>query len=158
MDSKEFRQRIVPLYRPMYAVAVKIIGNADDASDVVQEAMEHLWEKRELLDGVRSMEAYAMTVLRRCAIDAIRRDSPTVTLDAVADPPSCDAAEDGVEALMSIIDSLPPGQRTVIRLTALDGRDVEEVAALTGYTKDNVRQLLSLSRKKIKEIYTKLIK
>ena len=47
MGEKEFRQKVLPLQRMMYALALKIGLPPDDAADAVQETMLKLWRGRE---------------------------------------------------------------------------------------------------------------
>lgn len=44
MTATEFKKQLLPHYRRMYAVAMTMLHNSDDASDMVQEAFTKLWE------------------------------------------------------------------------------------------------------------------
>lgn len=44
MTSGEFKDRVLPCYRQMYATAFAILRNPDDASDAVQDAISVLWQ------------------------------------------------------------------------------------------------------------------
>lgn len=156
MDPEQFRTAIVPLYRQMYAAAAAILGDRDEAADAVQDAMEKLWEARDTLDSILSPPAYCMTVLRRVAIDRIRRRRPTEQISAVSEPPvPPDDTDDIPELIDRIIATLPPNQQLVIRLNAFDGHSTDEIAARTGLSNDNIRQLISRARKRIRELYQK---
>ncbi|MDE6027304.1 MAG: RNA polymerase subunit sigma-70, partial [Muribaculaceae bacterium] len=47
MEEKEFRQKVMPLQRMMYALALKLGLPPDDAADAVQETQLRLWRGRE---------------------------------------------------------------------------------------------------------------
>ncbi|MDO4318965.1 MAG: sigma-70 family RNA polymerase sigma factor [Bacteroidales bacterium] len=157
MDPTTFRNSIVPLYKPMFAAAAAILGDRDEAADAVQDAMERLWQARESLDAIQSLPAYCMTVLRRVAIDRIRRRRQTEPIDNIpetAAPPDNTARETSA-IIDRIIATLPSNQQTVIRLSAFEQKSNDEIAVLTGLSNDNVRQLLSRARRRIKELYKK---
>lgn len=71
--------------------------------------------------------------------------------------PPDDAADaeyrDTRAAIERLIDSLPEGQRTAIRLSSFGGLDNNEIAATTGLSEANVRQLLSRGRRKLRELW-----
>ena len=51
-----------------------------------------------------------------------------------------------------LIDTLPPGQRDAIRMSGFGGLDNSEIAEATGQTENNVRQLLSRGRRRLREL------
>lgn len=156
MDAREFESEILPLYRQMFAVAMSVTGHRDDAADAVQNAMASLWRMRRTLSTVDSPKAYAMATLRRAAIDIVRSRKPT---EEVTDhlTTGLDVVDIDESALIGrIIDTLPPAQQIAIRLTAFDGRSIDEVAELMGITLVNVRQLLSRGRRRVRALYLKL--
>ncbi len=157
MDAEQFRITVVPLYKGMFAAAIAILGNSDDAADAVQEAMIKLWNSRNKLDRLQSLEAYAFTTLRRTSLDILRQRQIKMDLspNEHLEPPGDVVAD--VEAIAKIIESLPPNYKQVIKLNAYDGHSPEEIAKITGLSLSNIRQLLSRGRRKIKELYTKFM-
>lgn len=156
MDARKFHKTIVPLYRELFVAAVAIVGNRDEAADIVQDTMVKLWNNRDNLEETLSPRAFAIATLRNTAIDALRKRPRTQQDDDLSEltiPPD-DGAD--VEALTCIIDSLPARQRQVIILSAIEGQSPEEIVKSTGLSAENVRQLLCRGRRKIKELYNKL--
>lgn len=152
-----FTERFMPLYPKLYYVAAAILGTASgEAADAVQEAMVKIWKSGEKMASIDNPESYAIAILRTTAIDVMRRrrfsDSLDCVPETVADPPP---DPDSAAFLERIISTLPATQQEVIRLSAFDDLSNDEIAAITGHTAANVRQLLSRGRKKIKELYSK---
>ena len=152
-----FKERFLPLYPRLYAVAAAILGSATgEAADVVQEAMVRIWQSGEAMAKVDRPEPYAVAVVRAKAIDLLRSRHRQCPLDSAAEL-SADYGPDlsTAEFIHRIIDTLPASQREVVRLSAFNNMSTNEICDVTGLSQSNVRQLLSRGRKKIKELYTK---
>lgn len=158
MTEKEFRQRVMPLQRLMYGLALKMGMPPDDAADVVQETEIKLWRHRvDIPDDEGALRMYSLSTLRRECITMMRRRKQAVTLDEVAEfkaPEERASTEyrDTRHRIEVLIDSLPPGQSKVVRLSSFGGLDNAEIAEATGMTEANVRQLLSRGRRKLREL------
>lgn len=152
-----FNERFLPLYPRLYSVAAAILDpSTGEASDAVQETMVKIWKSGASMATVEQPEAYAVKVLRTTAIDMLCRRHYADSIDEVPEIDSDSPPDpDSVEFLERIIDTLPSTQQEVIRLSAFSNLPNDEIAALTGQTAVNVRQLLSRGRKKIKELYNK---
>lgn len=57
MPASLFKQLLLPLYPRLQRVALRLLGNAEDAEDMVQEVYLKLWSKRDTLPEVKDMEA-----------------------------------------------------------------------------------------------------
>jgi RNA polymerase sigma-70 factor (ECF subfamily) len=66
-----------------------------------------------------------------------------------------DAASD-LNAVLQLIDKLPPDQQTVLRLRTIDGLEIEQIQELTRFSRENIYTLLSRARKSLKELTAKL--
>jgi RNA polymerase sigma factor (sigma-70 family) len=106
----------------------------DDVDDVVQAAFVDLWRTRARYDPGRSVEAWALAIARRRAIDHLRaRPRPAVPLARVAEPPGDDGREiaariaDAAE-LRGALSELPSAQREAIELAYYAGLSQREIA------------------------------
>ena len=45
MDAASFKQQFLPCHAKLYRVAFRLMGNVQDAEDMVQEAYLKLWKK-----------------------------------------------------------------------------------------------------------------
>ncbi len=162
MTGAEFEAHILPCHRKMYATAMVITGDGDEASDLVQEAFARLWEKRGEIPDPENPEGYCVTVVKRMSIDRLRRRKtmPQVPIEEVT-PPSDTAPErmldaaDELKRLTSLMERLPASQREVLRLSAVAGMDNAEIEKATGLTSVNVRALLSRGRRQLKKLFEK---
>lgn len=79
MTEKEFRQRVLPLQRLMYGLALKMGMPPDDAADVVQETQIKLWRHRvDIPDDDGALRMYSLSTLRRECITMMRRRKPSM--------------------------------------------------------------------------------
>lgn len=163
MTSQEFKSTILAQYRRMYAAALAMLADSDDASDAVQDTVAKLWERRTSLGDISSPQAFCIKAVRNTCIDRIRaREEANVPITAdFMHPQAPEHADDTASLHMSqalverAIESLPEAQRRVIRLSVYSCCSNDEIAAQTGFSDSNVRQLLSRARKSIRNLLLK---
>ena len=164
MPASLFKQLLLPLYPRLQRVALRMLGNVEDAEDMVQEVYMKLWGKREELPDVQNMEAYCVALTKNMCIDRLRLaevdrvdvgDVP-LSLAAADDVASQLERQDAVEQVMLIIETLPEKQQQVITVRDIRDCTFEEIEEQTGLTAVNVRALLSRARKTIRERFKRV--
>lgn len=164
MPASLFKQLLLPLYPRLQRVALRMLGNVEDAEDMVQEVYMKLWGKREELPDVQNMEAYCVALTKNMCIDRLRLaevdrvdvDDVPLSLAAADDVASQLERQDAVEQVKLIIETLPEKQQQVITLRDIRECTFEEIEEQTGLTAVNVRALLSRARKTIRERFKRV--
>lgn len=164
MPASLFKQLLLPLYPRLQRVALRMLGNVEDAEDMVQEVYMKLWGKREELPDVQNMEAYCVALTKNMCIDRLRLaevdrvdvDDVPLSLAAADDVVSQLERQDAVEQVKLIIETLPEKQQQVITLRDIRDCTFEEIEEQTGLTAVNVRALLSRARKTIRERFKRV--
>ena len=164
MPSSLFKQLLLPLYPRLQRVALRLLGNVEDAEDMVQEVYMKLWSKRDALPDVKEVEAYCVTLTKNMCIDRLRMaevekedvDEVPIMLAETDDVEAQVERRDAVELVKQIIGTLPEHQQQVITLRDMEDCSFEEIVEQTGLTAVNIRMLLSRARKTIRERYKKL--
>ena len=159
MPASLFKQLLLPLYPRLHRVALRLLGNVEDAEDMVQEVYMKLWSKRDALPEVKHVEAYCVTLPKNMCVDRLRLaeveevDVETMTLPIAATDDVARRIEerDTVEHVKAFVVTLPENQQRVITLRDMEERSFEEIEQMTGLTAVNVRALLSRARKAIRE-------
>lgn len=155
MDARTFKRLILPCYGRMYNLAFRMSdGDKDFAGDVVQECIAYMWERRESLYTSFPVSLCLTAVRNRC-ISRLRASAQFSSLEEAADVPDpgeCDSDTDRVHVSLRL---LPDRQREVM-LMSMRGFSPAEIAAETTLSPDNVRQLLSRGRRRLKEILSEL--
>lgn len=164
MPASLFKQLLLPLYPRLQRVALRMLGNVEDAEDMVQEVYMKLWDRREELPDVQNMEAYCVALTKNMCIDRLRLaevdrvdvDDVPLSLAAADDVASQLERQDAVEQVKLIIETLPEKQQQVITLRDIRDCTFEEIEEQTGLTAVNVRALLSRARKTIRERFKRV--
>ncbi len=168
MDSKDFKERFMAFYPKLYRIAYRIVDDAAEAEDVVQEVYAKLWHDRNSLYDVKNPEAYCTTVLKNAALQHIRNRHNTDFLsiddgfervtDETYQPAETLESREKLNDVIKIMEHLPPQQREVLRLRAISGLSMQDIEKATGLSDSNIRSLLSRARKRLKDTYNKLTK
>ena len=132
-------------------LAKRYLKDADEAEDVVQDALLKLWQMHTELRC--PMQPMAMVVTRNLSIDRLRRQHRKEPLGQIAeDEPQ---ADERTERILSIIETLPTMQQTILRLRHLEEMEMKELAEFTRSTEVAVRKALSRARMAVRQQYLK---
>lgn len=160
ITAEIFKSQALPCASDMWRVAVRMLHDADDAADVVQEAFANVWEHRgKHVDHIR-IRSYLLTAVRNLCLDRLRRNRECRISDSVADtmlaPDDVHAGIEGrqhLQMLDEMMQTLSPDCARVIRLNAYNGLSAPEIADITGFSYDKVRALLSRGRRRLREMF-----
>lgn len=141
-------------------VAYAILGSHVEAEDVVSDCWLKLVDAHRR-EAIVDVDAWATVAVARRALDVlrsarVRRETyvgpwlPEPVLGAPADPADRVTLDDSVSfALLVVLETLSPAERTAWVLHDLFGLPFAEVAAAVGRTPDAVRQLASRARRHV---------
>lgn len=163
MTTEEFKSEVLPVKDKLYRFALRLLGDMEDARDIVQEIFLRLWTKRETLSEYRSIEAYAMTMTRNLCLDKLKSAAArNEGLDESRDMPehrtpySMTELSDNINIVREAMSKLPEQQKTIIHMRDVEGCDFDEIADVTGLSLNNVRVCLSRARKQIRDTLIKI--
>ena len=160
-DTKAFELLLARHTRFAGAVAMGVVGDYHAAMDVVQESFVKVLAGIASLENPERFKGWLRNVVRRTAIDALRRRkvagrsaAPLPGQDSDSAPlPGNDPAPDDLVAQAELreqvrdeIASLPDTQREVVMLKYLDGLSYEEIATVCGLTVGTVESRLFRAR------------
>ena len=142
----------------LFAIARRVLGNAADADDVVQDAWMR-WVQTDR-STVRDPAAFLATTTTRLALNVgqsarVRRETAFAPqlLDAVdsgADPALGAEQRHALEpALSAILETLSPGERAVYVLREGFDYPHRRIAKVLGLTEANARQLATRARRHV---------
>lgn len=164
MPVRDFKTEVLPISNKLLRMARQILQNEEEAKDVLQDVFLKLWQKREELEKVDNLEAFAVRMTRNRCLDVIR-SRRTVSMEVVKknEKPEEDSSDtDHLEnsemsgLVKKIIGGLPDLQRTIIQLRDIEQMEYEEIAEATDMNVNTIRVNLSRARKKVRDEILKI--
>jgi RNA polymerase sigma-70 factor (ECF subfamily) len=155
--------------RIAFSLILRIVGNREDAEDVLTDVFWQVWQQSPRYDAARGKPiAWVLTIARTRAIDCIRsknrQQSKTEELDASTNPPAAPAPSpsepdafvlaDTRHAVQEALQTLPEAQRIVLEMAYFQGMSHTEIATALGQplgtVKDRIRNGMLHLRKRLK--------
>lgn len=139
----------------LYRVAYRLIGNAHDAEDVLQDTFRSAWTSRDLYDSSRSERAWLLAILRRRVADHWRRreqrESPAAELPHPAIDPHDPFHDELSAAMQQALARLPAELRETLLLVVVGELTHQEAADLQGVPLGTVLSRVSRGRGRLRE-------
>lgn len=133
----------------LYRAALAILGDPQEAEDVVQDTFLRLWEKAPIFESPAHERAWLLKVAVNGCKSRLRSPWHRRTAPLLDSYPAADPEE---QAVLEVIQSLPPKDRTVLHLYYYEGYQTAEIAAMTGWREGTVRSRLARARDRLREL------
>lgn len=149
--TEPFSAAVAEWREPLTRYATRILGDRDQARDVVQDTFLRLHESGHEVPRA-ALERWLFRVCRNRALDVLRRERRAVGLEAAGDlsvEPSGERARTLVE-LGELLDDLPDDKREVMALRYRDGHSYRQISEQTGLTVSHVGTILHQATKTLK--------
>jgi RNA polymerase sigma-70 factor (ECF subfamily) len=143
----------------LLAIAIRMLGTADEAEDAVQEAWLH-FDRRDAT-GVENLAGWLTTVLARVCLDRLRSrsarredlggiDLASAVVDDRPGPEEQAVLADSVGAAMLVVlDLLSPSERVAFVLHDVFAVPFDQVGTVIGRAPEAARQLASRARRRV---------
>jgi RNA polymerase sigma-70 factor (ECF subfamily) len=164
MLARDFKTDVLPISNKLLRFANQILQDEEEAKDVLQDVFLKLWQKREELQKVENLEAFAFRMTRNRCLDMIR-SRRTISIESMKkvkfpEEESSDTdyldLTNSVDQVKRIIAELPDLQRTIIHLRDIEQLEFEEIAEATQLNVNAIRVNLSRARKKVRDEILKI--
>ena len=161
-DGEAYRELVRATYADAYTLAFRLIGNEEDARDVVQEAYLRAYKGLKRFRGDAAFNTWMYRITANCASSHLlrRRQDRHETLDEdsqladerpEADPEHRMATRADREMLHDALQSLPPDMRAVVVLRDIYDLPHEAIAAELGISEGAAKVRLHRARKRLRE-------
>ena len=92
-DAQAFERLMTPYENKVYALCLRMMGNAHDGEDAAQEAMLRIWQKLPQYRGESGFSTWVYRVTASACTDALRKRARR------AQPSSCSSSKEGCARL-----------------------------------------------------------
>ncbi len=168
-DRAEFARLVDAYSSPIYRLGLKMLGNPQDAEDVLQNTFLNVLTHISEFEGRSSLATWLYRIAANEALMLLRRKKPEVNLE---DMEASDEAEDlrptqfvdwsalpedqllsgeGKKMLDRAIETLPEPMRLVFLLRDVEGLSIKETAEALNLTETNVKTRLLRARLFLRE-------
>jgi RNA polymerase sigma-70 factor (ECF subfamily) len=169
-DRGAFRRLVERHQRRVFAIALAIVRDDNDAMEVSQEAFLRVFRGLDRFEGTSSFFTWLYRIVTNLAIDLKRRpgrrdaephDADQLEEDSSLSPFPMVSRVDGAdpfrvahsheigERLRGALDALPPYHLGVILMRELEGMSYEEMAQAMGVSKGTIMSRLFHARQKL---------
>lgn len=133
-----------------------LVGNRDDADDLVQDTLERAWAKSGLWHGVADMRAWLFSIMHNLHVDGVRRGRlQTTEMEQSALEIPVRAMQDErlvVLDLQTALDQLPSEQKEILLLVALEDMTYADIATTLNIPMGTVMSRLSRGRERLRAL------
>ena len=164
-DAAAFEELMRQHEGRIYAVALRMCGNREDAQDCSQEAMIRIFRALKNFKGQSSFATWVYRITTNTCLDELRRRKirSASSLDSLLDSGWSPADEgEGPEgysmrseqrhSLQKAIQSLPVDMRTAIVLRDIQGFSYDQIATMLDANVGTIKSRISRGREKLRTI------
>lgn len=168
-DQGAFSELYDRLSGPLYSLVVRMLGDATEAQDALQDAFVQIWRRSASYDaGQSSVFSWAVLLTRSRVIDRLRArgrrlrvvvsstdddEGQAKTADASTAESAADTADRNEEAVRvrSVLNKLPAEQREAIELAFFNDLTHHEIAAQLGQPLGTIKARIRRGLLKLRE-------
>ena len=157
MKEAVYLETVHQIEQKLYRIAKRLLISHEEAQDATQEVLVKVWQKSSELSHVKSIEAYAMTMVKNYCYDRLKsKQASNMSIeysihDKSQDQSAAFEAKDRLSFVEKIVNNLPEKQKLIWQLRDVEGATFEEIAEVVQMEPTAIRVNLSRARKRIKE-------
>jgi len=159
MTRQEYQHTVISIKDKLFRFALRYLKNPPEAEDVVQEVFIKIWNQRNELGHINSIEGWCMTLTRNMSIDKLRsshsktREIPEGydMVETAATPEEQTEQSDTFHQVEMMMQALPEKQRLTMHLRDIEGLSYKEIAEQLELPMNQVKVNLFRARKAIRE-------
>ena len=163
-------RKLVELTSPFaFSVAFRMLGDEDQAKNVVQETLVTIWQKLKKIKSANGYKTWIYRIVVNKCYDQMRKrkrhpefmaDEQTWTLisNRISEGPSADLENKETAQIISLLTKrLSPKQKAVFILSDLEEMTSDEISEITGMSRTVIKANLYYARKNISEMIEKYL-
>jgi len=159
-DDRRAQNELFKLYaNAMYNICRRMIGDEDDAKDVLQDSFIHAFSKIKGLRNVDTFSAWIKRIVINHCINALKKKNiNTKDLDEEGDyieiheNDSQDEVKYEANKVLEAIDKISEGCKTVLNLYLFEGYDHKEIAHILNISESASKAQYSKAKAKVRKL------
>lgn len=160
-DVRAFEVIFKEYYSKVYAFAIGLVKEPDDADDITQLVFIKLWNYKQRLGMVRNLDAYLYQITRNTFLDFIEKrklkqhgfDLERLAEMSDTDSPLEELAANELKLLVDmVVANMPDQRKRIYKLSREQGMSNQEIAEALNISKKTVENHLNLALKELKKI------
>lgn len=159
-DSHLQRALYHQYHRKMYGLCLRYASNADDAQDMLQEGFIKVYKNIHTFKEKGSLEGWIRRIILNTALEFMRKKGRFygVDLDQASNlqTETNFLSDLSCEEILSLIQALPAGYRTIFNLYVIEGYTHAEIGKKLGISTGTSKSQLSRAKAMLKQRYEKL--
>ncbi len=141
----------------MYNICRRMMGDEDDAKDVLQDSFIHAFTKIKGLRNIDTFSAWLKRVVINHCLNALKKKNIGMSdVEEIGDYPEVDEERDDyqyeVNRVLEAVDKISEGCRTVLNLYLFEGYDHKEIAQILNISESASKSQCSKARAKVRKI------
>lgn len=165
MTLENFQNMVFPVKNKLYRFAFRMLGNTEEAKDIVQEVLIKVWTGRDQLGQVQNMEAWCMRITKNLSLDRLRQQQrrPTDSLEMgmnlthhSLNPAETTELSESMKRIGELMAELPEKQRQVMHLRDIEGYSYNEICEILEIDMSQVKVSLFRARNAVREKLQKM--
>jgi RNA polymerase sigma-70 factor (ECF subfamily) len=141
--QKELYQQMAPV---LYGICKRYLTRDEEAEEALSNSFLKVFNKLHTYEGVGSFEGWMKRITVRECLDYLRKSRAPFDLDWDGDVPAPEGNNHGTDHLMTLIQQLPVGYRTVFNLYAIEGFTHPEISEMLQISVGTSKSQLSKAR------------
>ncbi len=166
-DREAFGELVQRHSRQVFRVAFRVVGNEEDAEEVVQETFLRAYKRLEKFESRSTFSTWVYRIAVNCAIDLRnkRQPGPSVQISEEPEPgehevqlaatdPTAEQRVFGAQVKKRIAHAmtlLTETERTAFILRHMEGKSIDEIAAVLGIRSNSTKNSIFRAVKKMRQ-------
>ena len=162
MDQQTFENLFKSHFAALMAFSRRILGDEDDAREVVHQVFIKLWEKRNEIDLSKSLKSYLFAAVNNRSLNVIRDRKKFSSEEVPEGVGEWDVSAEIEsmeleEKIREVIASLPERCRVIFEMNRFDGMKYAEIATKLDISVKTVENQMSKALKILREQLSKYL-
>lgn len=150
MNKKDYHSAVNKLSDGLYRFAIKLSKDEALAQDLVQDAFEKVWIKKETIQAEK-VKSYLFRTVFNKFLDNKKRNKVVAMEEYHSEPFFHQQASDLKEILNTALATLPPIQKSAILLRDYEGYNYDEIGEILELNASQVKVYIYRARKQLQK-------